>query len=40
MSDILVASVSLEQHQKDIEQVFRRLNDFNLKVNFNKSIFM
>lgn len=39
VDDILVASETREQHRRDLEDVFRRLNDHGLQLNVSKCIF-
>jgi len=36
LNDIIIASPSMEQHQRDVEEVFRRLQAVGLVINFEK----
>jgi hypothetical protein len=39
LDDIIIASPSMEQHQRDMEEVFRRLQAAGLVINFEKCTF-
>jgi hypothetical protein len=39
LDDIIIASPSMEQHQRDVEEVFRRLQAAGLVINFEKCTF-
>lgn len=39
VDDILVASENQEQHRRELQEVFKRLNDNGLKINISKCIF-
>ncbi len=39
LDDIIIASPSMEQHQQDVEEVFRRLQAAGLVINFEKCTF-
>ncbi len=39
LDDIIIASPSMEQHQRDVEEVFRRLQVAGLVINFEKCTF-
>lgn len=40
MDDIIIFSTSLQEHIKNLRQVFTRLEQFNLKIQLDKSEFL
>lgn len=40
LEDIIVFSVSLQEHMVNLEKVFKRLREFNFKIQMDKSEFL